>query len=222
MDCFLSFNILDHACTTCFVFANSFGKCFQSPFVNSQRYMNKIVRSIFKIWNPPCFKCFFPLTYTKLSLDEILLLVFKRVLPIERRSNILDTNLKILTNWKTYQFWNMSIKNFHHKMPIENINHYFRKLVVRPFCFGLNISPPLAVIAKNGVFWEPFSFLPMVQMNMSEDYTKVESGVEWRRRVNNTDRVEWKPCLRRVLHFPFNLWLSRNALENTLVIALVH
>jgi hypothetical protein len=36
----------------------------------------------------------FPLTYIKLPLDEILLLVFKRVLPIERRSNILDTNLK--------------------------------------------------------------------------------------------------------------------------------
>jgi hypothetical protein len=33
----------------CFVFANSFGKSFQSPFANSQRYMNKIARSIFKI-----------------------------------------------------------------------------------------------------------------------------------------------------------------------------
>jgi hypothetical protein len=30
MDCFLLFNILDHVCTTCFVFANSFGKSFQS------------------------------------------------------------------------------------------------------------------------------------------------------------------------------------------------
>jgi hypothetical protein len=47
--CFLLFNILDHACTTCFVFANSFGKSFQSLFANSQRYMNKISRSIFKI-----------------------------------------------------------------------------------------------------------------------------------------------------------------------------
>jgi hypothetical protein len=39
-------------------------------------------------------------------------------------------------------------------MPIEktNINHYFRKLVVRSFCFGLNISPPLALITKNEVF----------------------------------------------------------------------
>jgi hypothetical protein len=29
-----------------FVFANSFGKSFQSPFVNSQRYMNKIARVV--------------------------------------------------------------------------------------------------------------------------------------------------------------------------------
>jgi hypothetical protein len=29
MDYFLLFNILDHLCTTCFVFANSFGKSFQ-------------------------------------------------------------------------------------------------------------------------------------------------------------------------------------------------
>jgi hypothetical protein len=46
---FLLFNILDHLCTTSFVFANSFGKSFQSLFANSQRYMNKIARSIFKI-----------------------------------------------------------------------------------------------------------------------------------------------------------------------------
>jgi hypothetical protein len=31
MDCFfLLFNILDHICTTCFVFANPLGKSFQS------------------------------------------------------------------------------------------------------------------------------------------------------------------------------------------------
>jgi hypothetical protein len=37
----------------------------------------------------------------------------------------------------------------------NQINHHFRKflkLVVRSFCFGLNISPPLALIAKNGDF----------------------------------------------------------------------
>jgi hypothetical protein len=52
MDCFLLFNILDHICTTCFVFANSFWKFFSKSFANNQRYMNKIARSIFKCWGP--------------------------------------------------------------------------------------------------------------------------------------------------------------------------
>jgi hypothetical protein len=33
----LIFDILDHACTTCFVFANSFENPFQSSFANSKR-----------------------------------------------------------------------------------------------------------------------------------------------------------------------------------------
>ena len=45
--------------------------------------MNKILRSIFKIWNfLPLFQMLFPLTKQKLPLNEILLLVFKRVLDI--------------------------------------------------------------------------------------------------------------------------------------------
>jgi hypothetical protein len=51
-------------------------------------------------------------------------------------------------------------------------------MVVRSFCFRLILSPPLALIAKNGVFRALFTFSPMVQMNMSEDYTKVESDAE--------------------------------------------
>jgi hypothetical protein len=31
--CFLLFNILDHACTTYFVYANSFGKVFSKIFL---------------------------------------------------------------------------------------------------------------------------------------------------------------------------------------------
>jgi hypothetical protein len=31
-------------------------------------------------------------------------------------------------------------------------------VVVRSFCFELNISPPLALIAKNGDFVSPFIF----------------------------------------------------------------
>jgi hypothetical protein len=110
--------------------------------------------------------------------------------------------------------WNISTKNFHHKIPIEktNINHHFEffwSLVVRSFCFGLNISPALALIAKNGDFESPLLLSPpLVQVNMSERLYQFESDVEWWRRVNDTDRVEWKPCLRERLHFPFNLRLS--------------
>jgi hypothetical protein len=35
-----------------------------------------------------------------------------------------------------------------------------------------------ALIAKNGVFRALFTFSPMVQLNKSEDYTKMESGAE--------------------------------------------
>jgi hypothetical protein len=51
-------------------------------------------------------------------------------------------------------------------------------VVVRSFFFGLILSPPLALIAKNGDIVSPFTFSPMVQVNMSEDYTKVENDVE--------------------------------------------
>jgi hypothetical protein len=54
---------------------------------------------------------------------------------------------------------------------------------------------------------------------MSEDYTKVENIVEYRQRVNNTDGVEWKRRLCRILYFPFNSMTKHdNILGNTLVI----
>jgi hypothetical protein len=46
---FLLFNILDHICTTCFVFANLFGKLFKKTFASSQRYRNMIAKNIFRI-----------------------------------------------------------------------------------------------------------------------------------------------------------------------------
>jgi hypothetical protein len=72
---------LDHACTTCFVFANSFVNSFQSPFANGQRIQEKDFKKHFKDlkFSPPVSNDF-PLTKTKLPLNEILLLVFKRVL----------------------------------------------------------------------------------------------------------------------------------------------
>jgi hypothetical protein len=56
---FFLFKILDNACTTSFVM-QCFGNCFSKSFANSQRYMNKILRSIFKImkFSPPVSNTF--------------------------------------------------------------------------------------------------------------------------------------------------------------------
>jgi hypothetical protein len=52
------FNILDHICTTCFVFANRL-KIFSKTFANSQRYRNIIARSIFRFEISPLFQMLF-------------------------------------------------------------------------------------------------------------------------------------------------------------------
>jgi hypothetical protein len=47
----------------------------------------------------------------------------------------------------------------------------------------------------------------------------VENDAEYRQRVDNTDGVEWKHRLCRILHFPFiSMTKHENTLENTLVI----
>jgi hypothetical protein len=44
---------------------------------------------------------------------------------------------------------------------------------------------------------------------------------EYRQRIDNTDGVEWKRCLCRILHFPFNLRLDAlDTRGNILVLAL--
>jgi hypothetical protein len=54
---------------------------------------------------------------------------------------------------------------------------------------------------------------------MSEDCTIVENDAKYRQRVVNTEGVEWKRHLCRILHFPFNSTTKHeNTLENTLVI----
>jgi hypothetical protein len=98
-------------------------------------------------------------------------------------------------------------------------------VVVRSFCFGLILSPPLAWIAKNGYLeWNisPFNyFLPFGKQNMSEDYTKYGENCGIPARKDNTKDVEWKWCLCRILHFPFNLRLNTwDAHGNILVLAL--
>jgi hypothetical protein len=55
---------------------------------------------------------------------------------------------------------------------------------------------------------------------MSEDYTNREIA-EYQQRGINTDGVEWKRRLCRILHFPFNSMTKyENTLENTLVIGI--
>jgi hypothetical protein len=57
---------LDHFCTTCFVFANSFGKSFQNPFANSKRYMYKNCDKHFQdLKFSPLVSNAFPLTLNK-------------------------------------------------------------------------------------------------------------------------------------------------------------
>jgi hypothetical protein len=132
--------------------------------------------------------------------------VFKRVL---------DINFE-----EVIPIWNY-IKN---KIPIEKLlliqiekTIFLKLVVVRSFCFGLILSPPLAWIAKNGYLWvkyKPFiTFSPYGKQYMSEDYTKLESGVERRRRMNNT--MEWSGSL-VFAEDSISLWiydLAWNALE---------
>jgi hypothetical protein len=64
------------------------------------------------------------------------------------------------------------------------------------------------------VKYKPFHFLPNgKQIDMSEDYTKVENDAEYRQ-----ISVELKRRFCRILHFPFNSMTKRMiTLENTLV-----
>jgi hypothetical protein len=55
--------------------------------------------------------------------------------------------LNKITNTFRYQF--------------EKFLKILKLVVVRSFCFGLILSPPLALIAKNGDFESPFCFLPL-------------------------------------------------------------
>jgi hypothetical protein len=44
---------------------------------------------------------------------------------------------------------------------------------------------------------------------------------EYRQRVNNTDGVEWKRCLCRILHFPFNLRLNTRDTHGNILVLVV-
>jgi hypothetical protein len=200
MDCFLLFNILDHICTTCFVFANLFGKSFQSLLQIVKVIWIRLQEAFSRFEIPPLFQMLFlwlnktpPEWNSPLSFQE----GFNRYQIW--KYTIWRNYLSQDTNWKT-NFCDNQI-NLHFD--------FFLKLVVRSFCCGLNIFSPFGINRQKWRRWEPFLLSPpLVQVNMSENIIPIESVVEWQRRIKDTGRVEWKPCLRRVLHFPFNLRLS--------------
>jgi hypothetical protein len=149
MDCFFLYNILDHACTTSFVFANSFVNPFQSSFANSQRWMNKILQSIFTIWN------FSP-------LFQMLLFWLNKTPP--KWDPPLSVQEGFDTPFLKYYFLPF-LNTIGHQLKIFNtipIDTKFLKLVVvRSFCFGL-ISPPFWHESPKTESLEPFKcYLPL-------------------------------------------------------------
>jgi hypothetical protein len=70
------------------------------------------------------------------------------------------------------------------------------RVVVWSFCFGLLISPSLALSAKNEEVWKH------VQERYEIKY------MSWARRFLIPIEMQWKLCLCHQLHFPFNLILS--------------
>jgi hypothetical protein len=78
--CFLLFNILDHICTTYFVFANLFENIFKVFLQIVKGICIRLQEAFSRFEISPPISNAFPLTKYKLPLSEILLLAFKRVL----------------------------------------------------------------------------------------------------------------------------------------------
>jgi hypothetical protein len=128
-----------------------FGKYFQSLFANSQRHMNKDARSIFKNWNFLSLYQMLFLWLNKTPLNEILLLVFKRVLPIFEN-----------TNWKRSNTFRCQFEKFLKGLKLD--------VVVRSFCFGLNTFSPFGINRQKRSLREPFySFSPIGKRNMAKE-----------------------------------------------------
>jgi hypothetical protein len=143
-------------------------------------------------------------------IKRVLILILKRVYQVEIISQV------------RYQF----------EILFEKLKFY-KLVVVRSFCFGLILSPPLAWIAKNGIIralWITFSLFGHKQM--SKDYTKDGDLLLWTRvlspkgwRFARSDGegwvTEWKPLFSPKTPIPFQYTydLVWSRLENTLVIA---
>jgi hypothetical protein len=97
---FLLFNILDHLCTTCFVFANYFGKYFQSLFLQIVKGIWVKLREAFSRFEiSPLFQMLFlwlnktPLEWNSpLSFQEGFVIQNERLI---QRLTFKDTNLRI-------------------------------------------------------------------------------------------------------------------------------
>jgi hypothetical protein len=139
-------------------------------------------------------------------LNKILLLVFKRVLILILKRVY---QFEIISQVR-YQFENASWKT-----------KILKLVVVRSFCFGLILSPPLAWIAKNGIIRAlcKTTFSPLANKTWVKIIPKMENCSERRRRMSYG--VEWKPLSSPKTPIPFQYTydLVWNTLENTLVIA---
>jgi hypothetical protein len=162
----------------------------------------------FEIFSP-CFKCF-SFDWTKLPLNEIhllvvLILILKRVYQFEIISQV------------RYQFENISLKP-KWKTKFEIGGGAVLLLWANTFLPLWHESPKTDTYEWN---ISPFTFSPPVANNI---WVKIIPN--WRAggiptRKDNTEDVEWKRCLCRILHFPFNLRLNtRYAHGNILVLAL--
>jgi hypothetical protein len=153
---------------------------FKVLFANIQRYMNKISRSIFKIWNfLPLFQMLFlwlnktpPKWNSPLSVQE----GFTNWKKIKYfRYQFLKNSSLNYTNWDR-----ISLRNTNLKIPIENNFPKFWN-----WCGGAvlllwaNTLSPFGINCQNGVFRALFKFSsPLANNIWVKDYTKVKSDAE--------------------------------------------
>jgi hypothetical protein len=184
MDCLSFINILDHICTTSFVFANLLEKFFQNLL-----QIVKVIRMWFqeaflRFEIPPCFKCF-SFDYIKAPPEWKFSLSFQEGFEIDTKWNY--------TNWNSFilnvKFWRCQFKTSS-EIPIEKFTSHTNwkfilikyqlkylflnfEMVVRSFCFALNNFSPFSINRQKRRTWEPYdnfpnTFLPIGTRNMSE------------------------------------------------------
>jgi hypothetical protein len=124
-----------------------------------------------------CFKCF-SFDYTKLPLDEILLLVFKRVLIYQ----FWNTTFHPLLNTIRYQFWNLSIENHTNW---KKLFFFQIRWWCGPFALGYFFLPLWHESPKTESL-EPLVILspPLIINKWVKIIPKMESCAEWWRMMS--------------------------------------